>query len=88
MDLKFMFAAHYELIKERGLIEPLTSIDEFVDKAIEELQEIKKAKWQNDPNLPNEFMDLMCVCAHFLQFLGYDLEDVLRNNIKMQRIQI
>jgi NTP pyrophosphatase (non-canonical NTP hydrolase) len=79
-----MFAAHYELIKECGLIEPFTSIDDFIDKAIEEMKEIKEAKRQNDPNLPNEFMDLMCVCANFLQFLGYDLEDLLRNNIKVQ----
>jgi hypothetical protein len=77
--MKDLFKSHYEAIKLRGLITPETSFHEFLNKADEELCEFADSKGD-----PNEAVDLICVMSNWLIHNGYDLEELLKDNLNVQ----
>jgi len=77
--MKDLFKSHYEAIKLRGLITPETAFHEFLNKAEEELCE-----WADSKGDPAEAMDLICVLSNWMIHNGYDIEELLKENLKVQ----
>lgn len=77
-----IFNNHYKAIEKRGKINPSTKLIDFVMKMEEELCEFADEK---DPNKQvQEAIDLMCVCANFVKWSGYDLKEELKKNVNHQ----
>lgn len=86
---------HYDLIRERGLIHPETSIDDFVRKMEEEYLEVLEAyaddiKAGGSPSgdFFNECTDLVMVIFHMMNHYGIDFRQQLRKNIEIQRTRV
>jgi DNA-binding transcriptional regulator YhcF (GntR family) len=63
----------YKAIEKRGLISKNTQPEEFIDKMIEELEEIKKARNNCDiQNYIEECIDLSTVCFMQVHHMGYN----------------
>lgn len=79
---------HYEAICKRGKITPFTTIDDFIMKMYEEIDELSDYtgigcnKLSNDAVM--EVVDVMAVCGNLLTHLGYDVEELYKQNINKQ----
>ena len=76
--MKYLFNKHYEAIKKRGLIDPFTTVDDFIHKMKEELSEFEES------HSCDEAMDLICVCTNYLIHQDHDIKKLLKKNLKHQ----
>lgn len=73
-----LFEQHYQAIKKRGKITPLTTTEDFNIKLDEETTEFLA-----NPD-PQEAVDVMCVMSNWLKHYGYDLKTELEKNLNHQ----
>lgn len=92
--MKTLLIQHYEAIKNRGLISPETTLDQFIAKLEEEYSEVisQYADDCNEHKLPSsdlvyEMTDLVMVVLNCFQHYGIDIKEQLRINIKRNTIR-
>ncbi len=93
--MKNLIHLHFLAIKNRGLISPETTLDQFLMKLEEEYTEVQNAYADDCVNqkLPSsdliyEMTDLVMVVLNCFQHYGVDFEEQLRINIKRQEQRI
>lgn len=72
--MKGLIERSYSAVKKRGLIKKSTKPEDFIDKMIEELIEIKSArKSGNIHHYVEECIDLGTVCFMQVHHMGFDV---------------
>lgn len=83
-----LFKQHYNAIEKRGKITPETTIDDFIMKMYEEIDELSDYTGIGCKELSSdavmEVIDVMAVCGNLLQHMGYDVEVEFKKNIEKQ----
>ena len=83
--MKELIEANYKSIVDRGFITPTTTLFEFLDKLDEEVKELNKEaliskEWNN---LPEELADVILVCLNMAKHYNIDIEQELKNKIRI-----
>lgn len=92
MMIKEKMKAHYAAIRERGLINPDTTIHDFMEKLEEEYIELRneyaEMNWQNIDEPTKQFIqeatDLVMVILNMFEHYNIDFEKELVANLLIQ----
>lgn len=72
---------NYEAVVQRGLIKKETTFKEFWEKLNEEFYECHLPYMKKDrTELSKELTDVICVCTNWLIHMGFDPEQLLKEN--------
>lgn len=85
--MKELIQRHYEATCKRGLIDSMTSLEEFREKLIEEIEEFWDADIYEDVidgDMAQEAMDVVGVIFNMLIHFGYDIEAEFKYNVEYQ----
>lgn len=81
--MKKIIEQNYDSIVKRGLISPITTQQEFLDKLFEEVSELEEAHLNNDfSNLKEEMADVILTVLNFANHYKIDIEKELTDKIK------
>ena len=93
--MKHLILQHYTAIKNRGLITPITTFDQFMEKLHEEYMEVNNAYADCVANnqcpsdeLIYELTDLVMVVANCFQHYNIDLAKQIAKNCKVQEDRV
>ena len=73
--MKDIIEQNYNSIVKRGKIKKYTTLQEFIDKIDEEVNEFKES------NEPEELADIILVCLNLARHFNIDIEKELMNKI-------
>jgi len=82
-----LISDNYQSIVDRGLISPTTTLFEFLDKLEEEVEELEKEalRPKQYSNLNEELADVIMVCLNLAKHFDIDIEQEIKNKIKINR---
>ncbi len=83
--MKKLIEDNYNSIVKRGLITPETTAREFIMKLEEEVQEYIEAELHSLPNVKEELADVILVCLNIAKHNNIDIEQELKNKIKINK---
>ena len=79
---------HYQSVVSRGLITTTTRINDFIKKFHEESTEMLNEKiafdFKEKNNFKHEVIDTIATLTNMLIHLGYDVEELFKENINHQ----
>ena len=77
---------NYKSIVDRGLISPSTNVNDFLIKALEEVDELCKAwKGLDKYNQKEELADVIMVCLNMAKHYNIDIEQEIKNKIEVNK---
>ena len=77
---------NYQSIVDRGLISPSTSVNDFLIKALEEVDELCNAwKGLDKYNQKEELADVIMVCLNMAKHYNIDIEQEIKNKIEVNK---
>tara|TARA_R110001592_G_scaffold23589_1_gene92375 strand:- start:647 stop:916 length:270 start_codon:yes stop_codon:yes gene_type:complete len=84
--MKELIESNYQSIVDRGLISPSTSVNDFLIKALEEVDELCKAwKGLDKYNQKEELADVIMVCLNMAKHYNIDIEQEIKNKIEVNK---
>ena len=89
--MKELILRHYIATRKRGLITNYTSLQNFLDKIEEEINEMHKADIYDhviDGDMAQEALDVVGVIFNMLHHFDYDVEAEFRRNVEHQESRI
>jgi len=89
--MKELILRHYIATRKRGLITNYTSLQDFLDKMLDEIDEMNAADvYENtiDGDMAQEAIDVVCVIFNMLHHFGYDVEHEFRYNVEHQEKRV
>ena len=79
--LESVLQRNYDAVVSRGLISKNTLTYEFLEKLLEEVDEVKiELVMDNKENLASELTDVLCVCSNWLIHKGFNPIELLIKN--------
>ena len=83
---------HYQAIVKRGLINKDTTINDFLIKFIEERHEmtveLSRLRCNYENNFKHEVIDTIATLTNMLIHMGYDVEELFKENIEHQKNRV
>lgn len=79
--MKKILKENFYSIVDRGLINRNTTINDFMNKLREEVDELDSCILTDFENRNEELADVILVCLNMAYFLGIDIEIELKNKI-------
>ena len=90
--MKQLIKENYEVTVNRGLITPSTTVQDFLDKLYEEVDELQNevdtGKTYNFDKLKYELADVVLVCLNLSKHFNIDIERQMKANIKRNKFRI
>ena len=89
--MKELILRHYIATRKRGLITNYTSMQDFLDKMQEEINEMNEADiYDNtiDGDMAQEAIDVVGVIFNMLHHFGYDVEAEFKYNVEHQESRV
>lgn len=84
--MKQLIEENYKSIKARGLITPLTNMDDFISKLDEELNEFKEAvEIGTIKEISEELSDIILTALNTGRHFGFDIENDLNRKIEINK---
>jgi len=89
--MKALIKRHYIATRQRGLITSYTSLQDFLDKLDEEIDEMQQADIHEqtiDGDMAQEAMDVVGVIFNMLHHFDYDIEAEFKANVEYQESRV
>ena len=89
--MKELILRHYIATRKRGLITAYTSLQDFLDKFEEEVDEMhREDKYDHtiDGDMAQEALDVVGVIFNMLHHFGFDVEYEFKSNVEHQEGRI
>jgi len=84
--MKELIEENYKSIKDRGLITPLTNMDDFIRKIDEEVNEFKEAVESGTlKEIGEELADVILTALNTGRHFGFNIENELKNKIEINK---
>tara|TARA_B100000768_G_C11044944_1_gene275865 strand:+ start:345 stop:614 length:270 start_codon:yes stop_codon:yes gene_type:complete len=84
--MKELIESNYQSIVDRGLISPFSNVNDFLIKALEEVDELCKAwKGLDKHNQKEELADVIMVCLNMAKHYDIDIEQEIKNKIEVNK---
>jgi hypothetical protein len=89
--MKELILRHYIATRKRGLITHYTSLQDFLDKMQEEIDEMNQADIYDhtiDGDMAQEAIDVVGVIFNMLHHFGFDVEAEFKANVNHQESRV
>jgi len=81
--MKTLIEQNYQSIIKRGLITDKTTVQEFVDKIYEEVNELEEAETEKE--LVFEMADVILTVLNYARHFNYPIEKTLKQKIEINK---
>lgn len=90
--MKQLIEDNYKVTIKRGLINPSTTVQDFIDKIYEEVDELQNeidaGKTYNFDNLKYELADVILTCLNMSKHFNIDIEQQMKSNVRRNKFRI
>ncbi len=90
--MKQLIEDNYKVTIKRGLISPSTTVQDFIDKIYEEVDELQNeidtGKTYNFDKLKYELADVILTCLNMSKHFNIDIEQQMKSNVRRNKCRI
>jgi NTP pyrophosphatase (non-canonical NTP hydrolase) len=90
--MKQLIEDNYKVTIKRGLISPSTTVQDFIDKIYEEVDELQNeidaGKTYNFDKLKYELADVILTCLNMSKHFNIDIEQQMKSNVRRNKFRI